>query len=444
MAKDMAHRPGLDHKIWQIAWPAILSNISVPLLGLVDTAILGHLESTRYLGAVAIGASILSFLYWGFGFLRMGTTGLVARAAGADDRARELTVFLQSGILAVVLALVVILSHPLWLQLGIVLMAPGPELAPLTRSYVSIRVFSAPAVLVTYAIVGWFIGRQNTRWPMVIAILTNLLNIGLDVLFIIVLDMKSDGAAYATLVSEYVGCAVAVVAVIRQLDWRPLAGIREFLFRFSAYTELLESNRYLFIRTMCLLFSFAFFTAMSNRLGETTLAANTIMLQLMMLAAYGLDGFAYAAEGLSGNAAGAGDMSRFHLAVRSCWRWSLLTATLISGIYALGAPLIFPLFTPHATVLVQLQIFLPWLVLLPLAAAPSYLLDGVFIGAARTRYMMHSMLFCLIAIYLPLWYLLQGMGNNGLWLSFTVFNAARGATLAWCFYYLDKRGMWLD
>ncbi len=440
----MPRNSSLDHKIWQIAWPAILSNISVPLLGLVDTAILGHLDSTRYLGAVAIGASILSFLYWGFGFLRMGTTGLVARAVGAGDSGRELTVFLQSVILAAALSLAVIALHPLWLGLGIYLMAPGPELAPLTESYVSIRVFSAPAVLVTYAIVGWFIGRQDTRWPMVIAILTNLLNIGLDILFIIVLDMKSNGAAFATLLAEYVGCAVAIAAVIRQLDWSPMGLIRDQLVKLGAYTELLESNRYLFIRTMCLLFSFAFFTAMSTRLGQTTLAANTIMLQLMMLAAYGLDGFAFAAEGLSGNAAGAGDLARFHQAVRACWRWSLLTSTLISGSYVLAAPILFPLFTPHPPVLAQLQIYLPWLVLMPLAAAPSYLLDGVFIGAARSRYMMHSMVICLALVYLPLWYLLQGMGNNGLWLAFTAFNAARGITLGWYFFHLGRRGLWLD
>jgi len=440
----MAVSPGLHHKIWQIAWPAILSNISVPLLGIVDTAILGHLESTRYLGAVAIGASILSFLYWGFGFLRMGTTGLVARAAGAGDRGRELSVFLQSAILALVLALAVIALHPLWLGLGLLLMAPGPELAPLAQSYVSIRVFSAPAVLTTYAIVGWFIGRQNTRWPMFIAILTNLLNIGLDVLFIIVLDMKSDGAAYATLCAEYVGCAVAVGIVIRQLDWSPLGGIRAQLSKLQAYSELLESNRYLFIRTICLLFSFAFFTAMSTRLGETTLAANTIMLQLLMLAAYGLDGFAFAAEGLAGNAAGARDMTRFHASVRACWHWSLVTAALVSGSYLVTAPVIFPLFTPHEPVQAVLQIYLPWLILMPLVAAPSYLLDGVFIGAARTRYMMYSMVLCLGLVYLPLWYLSQGLGNTGLWLAFTAFNAARGITLAWYARRLDARGLWLD
>ena len=200
----MQARADLNRRIWQIAWPAILSNLSVPLLGLVDTAILGHLESTVYLGAVAIGASILSFMYWGFGFLRMGTTGLVALAVGAGDRERQLVIIGQSLMLALALAALVILSHPLWAGLGVMWMGPGPELAPKTESYIAIRVWSAPAVLVTYGVVGWFIGHQNTRWPMVFVIITNLLNIGLDFLFIVGLDMKSDGAALATVVAEYV------------------------------------------------------------------------------------------------------------------------------------------------------------------------------------------------------------------------------------------------
>ena len=440
----MPQQQNLNHKIWQIAWPAILSNISIPMLGLVDTAILGHLESTRYLGAVAIGASILSFLYWGFGFLRMGTTGLVARAAGAGDRPRELSVVLQSMVLALVLAFMVVALYPLWLELGLYLMSPGPQLEPLTHSYVSIRVYSAPAVLMTYAIVGWFIGRQNTRWPMVFVIVTNLLNILLDVFFVIILDMKSDGAALATITAEYVGCLLAIAALLRKLDLGPVAIVRRQLFKLREYRELLDSNRYLFIRTMCLLFSFAFFTAMSIRLGEHTLAANTIMLQLLMLAAYGLDGFAYAAEGLAGNAAGAGDLQKFHQAVAACWRWSLVTALTISLCFALLAPLLYPLFTIHIEVLQILNKYHFWLVLMPLSAVLSYLLDGVFIGAARSRYMMYGMAISVGLVYLPAWWLLRGYGNHGLWLSFTLFNAARGLTLAWYYRRLTRSGKWLD
>jgi len=440
----MGQRNKLNHKIWQIAWPAILSNISIPLLGLVDTAILGHLDSTQYLGAVAIGASILSFLYWGFGFLRMGTTGLVARAAGAGDAQRELLALLQSGVLAITLGVAVILSSPLWLGLGLWLMSPGDVLSPLSSEYVRIRVFSAPAVLLTYAIVGWFIGRQNTRWPMLFLIVTNGLNILLDILFVVVLDWRSAGAAWATLCAEYVGCGLAMAVAVRQLNWQPWQAAKHQLRRLGAYAELLESNRYLFIRTMCLLFSFAFFTAMSTRLGETTLAANTILLNLLMLAAYGLDGFAYAAEGLAGNAAGGGDMNRFHKAVKACWQWSLVTALVMSAGFAFLLPYAYPLFTSHQPVQVMLGIYQPWLVLLPPIAALSYLLDGVFIGAARTRFMMHSMILSLGLVYLPLWYLFRDAGNHGLWFAFIAFNGARGLSLGWYFRRLTQRNEWLD
>jgi MATE family multidrug resistance protein len=439
----MAPATNLNHKIWQIAWPAIVSNISLPLLGLVDAAILGHLDSTVYLGAVAIGASILSFLYWGFGFLRMGTTGLIARAVGAQDKAGELTIILQSIVLALVLASLVVVTHPLWLSLGLWLMEPGPALAPLTHDYISIRVYSAPAVLVTYAVVGWFIGRQNTRWPMVFVVVTNLLNILLDLLFIVVLDMKSDGAALATLIAEYVGCLLAVMALLKSLDLRPLAEIRQQLVKWQAYGKLLDSNRYLFVRTMGLLFSFAFFTAMSTRLGQNTLAANTIMLQLLIMAAYALDGFAYAAEGLAGNATGAGNLQRFYQVVAACWRWSIVTAVGISCVLLLAGPMLYPLFTSHTEVQLLLQKYHLWLALMPLTAAWSYLLDGIFIGTAKSRYMMYSMLFSVLLVYLPAWYLLQAYANHGLWLAFILFNAARGATLQWCYQRLSRRSAWL-
>jgi MATE family multidrug resistance protein len=434
----------LHQRIWDIAWPAILSNISLPLLGLVDTAILGHLENTHYVGAVAIGASLLAFVYWGFGFLRMGTTGLVAKAFGAGDSETEVLVLLQSGVLALVLALLVVLLHPWWLALGLQFMQPGPDIAPLAASYAGLRIYSAPAVLVTYAIVGWFIGRQNTRWPMAFVIVTNILNILLDLLFIIDLDMKSDGAALATLCAEYVGCALALGALVYNLEATPASSTWLLLRRLSSYRQLLASNQYLFLRTMCLLFSFAFFTAMSTRMGNNTLAANTIMLNLLIFAAYALDGFAYAAEALSGHALGGRRLQEFYQVARLCGYWSLVTALALSGILLIANPVIFPLFTNHAEVQLLLLEYRHWMIVMPLLAAASYLLDGIFIGAAMSRYMMYSMVFSLFVVYLPAWYLLQGFGNTGLWAAFTAFNTARGISLGMCFWHLVRSGGWLD
>lgn len=434
----------INHKIWDIAWPALLSNISIPLLGLVDTAILGHLDNVVYLGAVAIGASILSFVYWGFSFLRMGTTGLVAKAFGAGDASRQLMLLLQSLVLAIGLAISVVSLSPLWLEAGLAWMNPGAEVEPLTRSYLEIRVYSAPAVMLTYGITGWFIGRQNTRWPMVIAVFTNLLNIGLDVLFIIGLDMRSDGAALATLIAEYSGCGIALLAAWRSLDLRPDRDSWIELKNWRSYRDLLDSNRFLFFRTICLLGSFAFFTAMSARQGVDVLAANSILLQLLLFAAYALDGFAFASEALAGSAVGGRRMDEFYRVVKACWWWSLLTAVALSVFFAAAGTILFPLFSEHAAVLVLLGQYQLWLVLIPLLAVGSYLLDGVFIGTARSRYMMYTMVFSVLLVYLPGWYLSQAMGNTGLWLAFALFNGARGLSLWVCYLHLNHINGWLD
>lgn len=433
----------LNHKIWAIAGPAILSNISIPLLGLVDAAILGHLGDTRYLGAVALGSALLSFLYWGFSFLRMGTTGLVARAAGAGNFAMANQVLAQSAVLALVLALVVAALHPLWLHLGFLAMDPQPALQPLAASYVSIRIASAPAVLVTYAIVGWFIGQQNTRWPMWIVITTNTVNIGLDFVLVIGLGLNSDGAALATVIAEYLGCALALWAVYHQyrnnphpIDWLALKQL-------AAYTDLLRSNRHLFVRTVCLLFSFAFFTAAGDKFGVDTLAANSLLMHLLMFASYGMDGFAYAAEGLAGNRLGGRDQAGFYRAVKRCAQWCAVTAVAVSAILALGHQPLFSLLTGLPAVHHLMTDYLWWLVVLPMIAAPSYLLDGVFIGAAETRPMMLTMLISTGLVYLPLWWLTRHWGNHGLWLAFTAFNACRGVSLFLVYRRYTRHNLWL-
>ena len=433
----------LDHKIWGIAWPAILSNISIPLLGLVDSAILGHLNSSLYLGSVAVGAALLSFLYWGFSFLRMGTTGLVARAEGAGDTFGSILVLARSAVLALVLAGLVILLHKPLINLGLVLMSPADDLLGLARSYANIRIASAPAVLVTYTIVGWFIGRQNTRWPMLIVVVTNVVNIGLDFLFIMGMGMNSDGAALATVIAEYLGCCIAIIAVWRQLPTADISGIADALKNVSAYKQLLKSNRHLFVRTICLLFSFAFFTAQGENYGSEVLAANALMLQLLMLAAYGMDGFAFAAEGLVGQRLGGQDLAGFERAVKRCSLWTMVAAgTMSVAFLALQSPLINTL-TDISSVKELMSEFFPWLIVLPLIAAPSYLLDGVFIGAAETRYMMSTMLISVLLVYLPLWYLFTELGNHGLWLAFTAFNLSRGVTLYYWFRRLNSEGGWL-
>ncbi|MCR9185376.1 MAG: MATE family efflux transporter [Halieaceae bacterium] len=439
----MGAATSLDHKIWQIAWPAILSNISIPLLGLVDAGILGHLDDTRYLGAVAIGSALLSFLYWGFSFLRMGTTGRVARALGAGSEARASLELYRAGVLALALAGLVWLLHPLWLQAGLALMAPDATLLPLADSYARIRIISAPAVLVTYAIIGWFIGHGDTRWPMWVLIVTNLANIALDVLLVVGLGWASDGAALATVLAEYGGLGLALFAVRQRLA--PLAApSRRELLNLRAYSALMRSNSHLFVRTITLLAAFAFFTSMGEKLGTATLAANALLMQLLLLTAYALDGFAYAAESLAGNRAGANDSGGFYRVVRRCGLWCAASAVALSIAFLILQLPLFRLLTSLPDVLLVLDQHRLWLVLLPLVAAPTYLLDGVFIGTGETRPMMRTMLASALLVYLPVWYVTQPWGNHGLWLAFTLFNTARGLTLYYSYRRLSECGGWFQ
>lgn len=432
----------LNAKIWAIAWPAIVSNISIPLLGLADAAILGHLDSSRHLAAVAIGSAILSFLYWGFSFLRMGTTGEVARAVGRGDVSLAFLALGRASILALSLAAALLLLQTPLLSLGLTAMASEPDLEATAKLYGHLRLLSAPAVLFTYAIVGWFIGQQDTRWPMAILIVTNLLNIALDLLFIVGLGLASAGAALATVVAEYAGLLIALFGVYRKGVPQISPELRRKMLELRGLRDVLRSNFELFVRTLILLFAFAFFTAAGERLGTNTVAANAIMLQFLLFAAFALDGFAYAAEGLAGEALGGGEPRRFHEVALRCGLWSGGTAIVVSLLILVSRSTLFPLLSSLPEVRAVMQAQGMWLVVLPLVSAPSYLLDGLFIGAGATRAMMVTMVLSAVVVYLPAWYLTTDLGNNGLWLSLALFNSARGVSLGWCYWRFTRERRW--
>ena len=431
-------------RVWALAWPMILSNISQPLLGLIDTAILGHLGSARYLAAVAVGSSILAFLYWAFGFLRMGTTGLTAQALGRLDTQDVWRILGRSLVLALALGLALtLLAYPLS-TLAVALMSPSETVGNLAESYCRIRMLSAPAALASYAVVGWYVGRQNTRVPLLLLVLTNSLNVLLDLLFIVVLGWQSDGAALATVVAEYCGLILAVGLLVRYARQQDLSWRTALISKLAEYSELLRVNRHLFVRTICLLFSIAFFTAQGARMGEAVVAANAILINLLFLTAFGMDGFAHAVEALVGEAVGAGQQDDFDSAVASCAQWSVVTAVLFCSVFLFGRDIIPTLFTNVDEILVQIDRYYPWLIALPLLAVASYLLDGIFIGATRTLAMRNSMLLCVLLVYLPSWYLFRGLDNHGLWLAFTLFSGARGITLGYAFFRLRRDRQWLQ
>ncbi len=431
----------LHHKIWRIAGPLILSNLSVPLLGLVDTAILGHLESPTYLAAVAVGSSILAFFYWGFGFLRMGTTGASAQAWGAADRDSQVEVLLQSASLALGLGLAVLLIGPWLAPLAVSAMQTPPSARELAISYLDIRLLSAPAVLLTYVAVGWLIGQQRARWALVVMVATNGLNIVLDYLLIMGAGLNSDGAAYASVISEYCGAGIALWAVAPALRGLARPQLSHLLVS-ANYRQLLQTNSALFVRTAALLFAFAFFTAQSAGFGTSVLAANTILLNLLLFTSHGRDGFAHAAEALVGESAGRRRADEFAAVCKACGQWSLATGALLSLALLLAQTPSIALMTDLPEVRASAHEHFAWLVALPLISVASYLLDGIFIGALQTRWMQYTMLLCVLGVYLPVWQLSQGLGSHGLWLAFTRFNLARGLSRGLAFGHLQRRQRW--
>lgn len=420
----------------------MLSNISIPLLGIVDTAILGHLDTPQYLGAAAVGGNIMSLVLWTFAFLRMGSTALVAQQYGAGSAAKIQLTIVRSLVLAGVIGAVLLAARAPLIALALHLVDASAQVDPLARSYSEIRFYSVPAVLFTYCLTGWLIGSQATRAVMLIIITTNVLNIALDYLFIVVYGWNSDGAALATVVAEYVGCAIALSLLWHSYRGRwqvSLAALRDA----TALASLLRINVDLMLRTLCLLLCFLFFTAQGARAGDTLLAANTILMQLLLLSAFALDGFAHACESLCGFELGGGRVKQFFATVRACLLWSVYSAVGISLVFFLLQGPIIAGFTDIDKVRTELYRFFPWLIALPLVSVWSYLFDGVFIGAAKTQAMRDSMIVSAVLIYLPAWYFAQPLGNHGLWLAFNLFMAARGITLALVFWRYSRRERWL-
>jgi len=404
----------------------ILSNVSVPLLGMVDTGVTGHLDSPVYLGAVAIGAMIFSFLYTGVNFLRMGTTGIAAQSFGADDNDGLRVALGQAAIVALLIAcLLIVLQVPLG-RLAMYLLGPDAATQVHALEYFSIRVWSAPGTLVNYALIGWFIGLSNARVPLMIFLTINLTNIVLDLLFVLVLGMKVDGVALASVIAEYMGLLVGLGFVIRELKRRAGHWPVPRLINVSEYAAFFSINANLFIRTIALVFALGFVTAQGARLGPLVLAANAVLMNFQHLTSFGLDGVAHAAEALVGKAVGQKRRDVLEESVRLTLKWSLIFAIGFSLAYFIAGPLVIGILTDLPDVRAAAIKYLPWMVLSPLVSVWCFLYDGVYVGATRAKAMRNIMLVSTFVVFLPAWYLLQPLGNHGLWLAFTIFMASRG------------------
>lgn len=434
------HFTTLDRRLWALAWPLILTNITVPLLGLVDTAVLGHLPEAQYLGAVAIGANLLTVIYWTFGFMRMGTTGLAAQAYGRDDLEGLVRLLCQSLLVAVSIGIAIILLQKPLIGVGLRLMDASPQITALAAEYAAIRIYSAPAVLCQYTLVGWMIGTHYVRGPLLLLVTANLINIVFDVFFVAVLGWNSAGVAFATLIAEYLAAGLGLWIVWSRLPKLRLN--RSVLGSWADYGRLFDVNRYIMTRTILLLLAIAFFTAQGARQGETILAANAVLLTFLLVISNALDGFANGAEALAGETLGRQDRTAFLAVCRTCLRWSLLTAAMITVLFVTAGALIIDQLTSITQVAGAARQFLPWLCLMPMVAVWSFLLDGLFIAATDTRAMQNTMIFSVVCVYLPLWWLTQDWGNHGLWLAMLGLMAARGLSMGWIFLRRIRPGGW--
>lgn len=413
-----------NRRVLRIALPIVLANVTVPLIGLVDTAVVGQLGQAAPIGAVGLGAVILAAVYWIFGFLRMGTTGLTAQAFGAGDRA-ETGAILKRGLLiagAAGLMMIALQTPFLW---GAFRLAPASDaVEELTRSYLAIRIYGAPATIALYALTGWLIALERTRGVLALQLVINVINVGLDLWFVLGLGWGVEGVAAASLVAEYTGLVLAL-----WLCRAAFTGPRARVFDGPKLRRMASVNGDIMLRSVLLQGSITSFVFLAAGKGDTTLAANQILLQFMEVMSYLLDGFAFSAETLVGQAVGARRVGALRRAVRLTGAWGLGGAVLMALGFAATGPVVIDVMTTAPDVREAARAYMPWVIAAPLVSIAGWMLDGVFIGATRTRDMVRAMVISVMVYGIVLW-VFRGWGNHGLWIAYMALNAARGVTMA--------------
>jgi len=426
-----------NRRLFALATPMILSNITIPLLGLVDTAVIGHLGQAYYLGGVALGTTLITLMIWLLGFLRMSTTGLVAQAYGANDTLTQQQLLIQGCSLALTLGLACVLLQSPLLNLALSLSDASEQVMFYCRQYVEIRIWSLPFALVNLVLLGWLLGRQAPKAAMWQLIIANSVNIILDLVFVMVFKWNVQGAALASVIADISAFSVALLMVKRQLAHTGGLTLSQVIAHLSwrGYTRLLTLNRDIFIRSLCLQAAFSFMTFYGAGLGDNTIAANAVLLNLLMLISYALDGIAYYAEAEVGRAFGQRNPTLLHQSVVLAFCWSAITAVLFSLLFWWAGPSIIKLLTNIEAVQNAASHYLIWLIFMPILAFACYLFDGVYIGAAHGNIMRNSMIIATFGVYFPSWYLLQDWGNHSLWAALSAFMLCRSLTLGWHYYY---------
>ncbi|MGF6603133.1 MATE family multidrug resistance protein [Paraburkholderia sp. GAS448] len=418
-------------RVLTLAFPIVIANLTQPILGAVDTAVAGHLDNASYLGGVALGGLFFSFVFWGFGFLRMGTTGLVAQAFGANDPAGLRMNVVRALLLAFAIGAAVLLLQTPLIDYALRAIGGSEAVQQHARAYSHARIWAAPLALANYVVLGWLLGTQRVRLALATQVFINLVNIIAVLIYVYVFDWGIAGIGAATATADALGFVLGA-AILWQLRPRGLGALdRASLVDRDALRRLVAINRDIFVRTLCLLGAFGWFAHLGARQGDATLAANALLLNFQTFMAYGLDGFAHAAEALVGAAIGARDRDAFRQAVKVTLFWSAVGALGFAVVYWTAGPWIVERLTDQAAVRAAAETYLPWAALSPVISVWGFLLDGVFIGATRTHELMKAMAMSLTVFVAASWALMTPYGNHGLWGALLVFMAARGATLMW-------------
>jgi MATE family multidrug resistance protein len=418
----------MNKRIFKLAIPNIISNITIPLLGMVDTALMGHLDSLVYVGAIALGSMIFNFLYWGLGFLRTGTLGFTGQANGAGDSKEVSRVLYRSIFLAIVGASVLLIFHPFIIDIGLSLTNSSEAIKLEARNYFMLRIWALPASLIILSLSGWFIGMQNTVFPMVISIFSNIANILFSFLFVFKLNMQTEGVALGTVIAQYLALILAVglwlyryKRYIINIMWRELIN--------SKLKNLLNVNKDIFIRTLGIIFVFSYFTIESANIDDTTLAVNTVLFQFFILFSYMLDGFANAGEALSSEAIGANNRTLLKNIIYRTLLFGLIFSLLFTIVYYFAGEAILQILTDNTAIINAAKPLLYWVILVPLISFPAFIFDGIFIGATASKAMRNTMMMATILVFIPIVYSGFGAPITRLWTGFLMFMFARGLFL---------------
>ncbi len=418
----------MDKKIFRLAVPNIITNITVPLLGMIDIAIAGHLGSAVYIGAIALGANIFNMIYWNFGFIRMSSSGFTAQAYGARNFTEAMNVLIRSLMAGVGIGLlIVLLQYPIG-KFALSLIKSGAESKIQVETYFRICIWSAPAVLGTYAFKGFFIGMQNAKTPMVIAILNNLLNIVLSLLFVFGFGMQVAGIALGTMLSQVITFIVCMLMWLKFYGRLRKYRIKSSVFDAVAIRSFFRVNGDVFARTFLLTLVTTFFTFVSSGMGDMILAANALLMQFFMLFSYFMDGFAYAGEALTGRYVGSNNRVLLVRMLKRLFFWGFVVSAVSVMIYLFFPNQILQILTNDKAVIETTKSFLFWTVLIPVTGFAAFLWDGVFIGATASREMRNAMIFSTIVFFACYYIAVPLIGNNGLWLAFILYLSVRGIT----------------